>query len=144
MANSFQVTFDAADPHRLAAFWAAVLGYDVEDHDDLIRGLRSGGYDLRGHIEEVDGRLRWRATAAILHPDGRSETGAPRLLFQQVPESKVAKNRIHLDVNVGAANAEAAVARFEELGATILYRGQEGPQRWVTMADPEGNELCVQ
>jgi hypothetical protein len=144
MAHSFQVTFDAADPHRLAAFWAVVLGYDVEDHDEFIRGLRSGGYDLREHIEEVDGRLRWRSTAAILHPDGRGASGASRLLFQQVPEAKVAKNRVHLDVNIGPAETEAAVARFQELGATILYRGQEGPTRWVTMADPEGNELCVQ
>jgi hypothetical protein len=59
------------------------------------------------------GTLAWKAGAAIVHPGGPA-SGRPRVLFQLVPEAK----------------AE-------------LHRGQQGPQHWVTMADPEGNEFCV-
>ncbi|HEX7132453.1 MAG TPA: VOC family protein, partial [Iamia sp.] len=82
-------------------------------------------------------------------------TGAgPRLYFQQVPEGKVAKNRVHLDLNVvdggpGAdptearARLAAEAERLEALGATVLYRHDDVDGRWITLADPEGNELCL-
>jgi predicted enzyme related to lactoylglutathione lyase len=60
-----------------------------------------------------------------------------------VPEAKTVKNRVHLDVRAGPDNIEAEVARLAAAGATVLYRGQQGPHGWVTMADPEGNEFCV-
>jgi predicted enzyme related to lactoylglutathione lyase len=77
--------------------------------------------------------------AAIRHPTG----GAPRVLFQLVPEPKTVKNRVHLDVEVGADRVAAEVARLVARGATVLHEGRQGPHRWVTIADPEGNELCL-
>jgi hypothetical protein len=65
------------------------------------------------------------------------------VLFQEVPEAKTVKNRVHLDVRVGAERREAEVARLLGLGATELWRGSQGPYAWVTLADPEGNEFCV-
>jgi hypothetical protein len=65
------------------------------------------------------------------------------VLFQQVPEPKVGKNRMHLDVRVGPEQQDAEVQRLLGMGATELWRGAQGPSRWVTMADPEGNEFCV-
>ncbi len=65
------------------------------------------------------------------------------MLFQTAPESKTGKNRVHLDVRVGDEKREAEVERLTARGATFLWRGQQGPHSWVTMADPEGNEFCV-
>jgi hypothetical protein len=81
----------------------------------------------------------WRAGAALNSP----HAGRPRVLFQEVPEPKTVKNRVHLDVRVGAERREAEVARLLGLGATELWRGAQGPYEWVTLADPEGNEFCV-
>jgi len=67
----------------------------------------------------------------------RSSGNSPRLWFQKVPESKVAKNRVHLDLT--SADVGAEVARLAGLGARVL--GDQ--ERWVTMADPEGNEFDV-
>ncbi len=53
------------------------------------------------------------------------------------------KNRVHLDLHVGDERREAEVERLIALGASRLWDGQQGPNRWVTMADPEGNEFCV-
>ena len=80
----------------------------------------------------------WTATAAN-DPGGT----LPRLLFQQVPEEKTVKNRVHLDLRVGGQGREAEVERLVGLGASRLWDGRQGPQTWVTMADPEGNEFCV-
>jgi hypothetical protein len=84
-----------------------------------------------------NGVLVWRTGQAISHPDGR------RILFNQVPESKTVKNRVHLDIRVGDENRDAVVARLTERGATRLWDMTQGPYSWVTMADPEGNEFCV-
>ena len=65
------------------------------------------------------------------------------MLFQLVPEAKTVKNRVHLDVHVGADRREDEVARLLALGATELYRASQGPFEWATLADPEGNEFCV-
>jgi hypothetical protein len=64
-------------------------------------------------------------------------------LFQEVPEPRAGKNRMHLDVRVGPERQEAEVTRLVGLGATELWRASQGPHAWVTMADPEGNEFCV-
>ena len=63
--------------------------------------------------------------------------------MQHVPEAKTVKYRVHLDLRVGEEGREAEVARLVGLGATKLWIGRQGPQTWVTMADPEGNEFCV-
>jgi hypothetical protein len=146
---NFQVTVDCADPHSQAKFWAAVLGYNIEDHEPFIRQLLAAGVATDDDVVDLDGRLRWRTAAAIRHPDdpalGTPESArARRLLFQLVPEGKTVKNRWHLDLNVGRPNIDAEVGRLEGLGAVVLYRIDEPAGVHTTMADPEGNEYCVQ
>jgi hypothetical protein len=58
-------------------------------------------------------------------------------------EPKTAKNRVHLDVRVGAENVAAQADRLIARGATFLHKGSQGPHEWVTLADPEGNEFCL-
>jgi hypothetical protein len=60
-----------------------------------------------------------------------------------VPEPKTAKNRVHLDVRVGADHVGEQVDRLIARGATFLHKGSQGPHEWVTLADPEGNEFCA-
>lgn len=141
MTPTFQIAVDCADPHRLARFWAAAVDYEVEDHHDQITQILAAGYASADDTIEIDGRRAWKTAAACSDPSG---TG-PRLLFQTVPEPKTLKDRIHLDLHfdLGDDDREREVARLVELGATKLWDGQQGPQRWVTMADPEGNEFCV-
>ena len=141
MTLTIQIAVDCADPHTLARFWAAAVGYQVEDHHDQITGVLAAGYATDDDTIEIDGRRAWRTAAACSDPSG----GRPRLLFQAVPEPKTVKDRIHLDLHLleGDEAREREVARLIALGATRLWDGQQGPQRWVTMADPEGNEFCV-
>ena len=138
---TIQIEVDSADPHAQARFWAAALHYEREDHHDQVEQLLAAGAITTDDTIEVDGRLAFRVAAACRHPEG---TG-PRVLFQHVPEPKTVKDRIHMDLHhlQGDEFREAEVARLTELGATKLWDGQQGPQRWVTMADPEGNEFCV-
>ena len=133
-----QITFDAADPHAQAAFWAQAMDYEVEDHHDTVEQVIAAGHLSADSddVETVDGRYRFREYAAC----ASSSTG-DRLLFQVVPEAKTVKNRVHLDLHV--EDASAKVDQLLALGATKLWDGQMGPQTWVTLADPEGNELCV-
>jgi hypothetical protein len=136
---SFQVTVDSADPHAQARFWAAALGYGVEDNHDFVKQMLDAGVATEDDVTEIDGRLFWRTGAAVRHP-----AGAPRLLFMHVPEPKAVKNRWHLDLNVGREHIDAEVARLTGLGARELYRVDEPGAFHTTMADPEGNEFCVQ
>lgn len=65
--------------------------------------------------------------------------GGPNLWFQQVPEDKAAKNRQHFDLRaVGDLRTE--IDRLQRLGATVVREGND----LVEMADPEGNEFCVE
>ena len=140
MAFDFQVTIDSAAPHELADWWAAALGWQVEPQDEaFIRRMVAAGAAAESDTTEHRGALVWRVGAAITSPDA----GRPRVLFQLVPEEKTVKNRLHLDVRVGAERQEAEVARLRGRGASELWRGAQGPNSWVTMADPEGNEFCV-
>jgi len=140
-APTFQVAVDATDPHRLNRFWAAAVGYEMEDHHDQVNELIAAGVVTADDAVEIDGRLAWRTAAACRDAAGHG----PRLLFQQVPESKTVKNRVHLDLQRGLDTdaREAEVERLVGLGATRLWVGQQGPHTWVTLADPEGNEFCV-
>ena len=144
MAYDFQVVVDCANPHALAAWWADALGWVVEPSDEaFIKDMIVRGLATEADTTIYDGQLVWRSGAAIRHPDGPERGPRKRILFQQVPERKTVKNRVHLDVWVGAEHVDATVARLTGHGGTFLYRGQQGPHSWVTMADPEGNELCV-
>ncbi|PRY13085.1 catechol 2,3-dioxygenase-like lactoylglutathione lyase family enzyme [Pseudosporangium ferrugineum] len=126
MATRWTLGCDAADPHRLAAFWAEALGYEPEP-----------GYD------DPDG-------ASIIDPHG----SGPAIAFLRVPEPKTAKNRMHIDVRTSTGpptdpadrenRIRAKAAALSAAGATIVreqtYDGHFGH---IVMHDPEGNEFCV-
>jgi hypothetical protein len=136
----FQVTIDCARPHELADWWAETLGWSVEPSDEaFIRRMIEAGHASEEDTTTHRGALVWKEGAAINSPD----PGRPRVLFQQAPEGKTVKNRVHLDLRPGAEDAAAVVERLVARGATELWRGSQGPHSWVTLADPEGNEFCV-
>jgi hypothetical protein len=144
MAYDFQVAVDCADPHALADWWADALGWVVEPSDEaFIKDMISRGFATEDDTTRHRGQLVWRTGAAIRHPDGPDRGPRKRILFQQVPEPKTVKNRVHLDIWVGSENVDAVVDRLTANGAEYLYRGKQGPHTWVTIADPEGNELCI-
>jgi hypothetical protein len=143
MPYHVQVTQDAADPHTLADWWAETLGWEVEPSDEaFIRRMIEEGQATESDTKVHNGVLVWRAGAAIRHPEGAA-AGAPRVLFQEVPEGKTVKNRMHLDVHVGTDDIAAVADKLVARGARILHHGRQGPYTWITMADPEGNEFCV-
>ena len=112
------VTVDCADPVALANFWAAVTGY--EQHPE------------NGVDPEDD--------EALLFAPG----DGPRLLFTRVPEGKAAKNRLHLDLQPDGPRDEE-VERLLGLGATMVLDMRRPDGRgWAQLADPEGNEFCVE
>lgn len=149
MTLDWKIVIDCADPHAQAAFWAAALGYQVEDNRVLIERLLSAGAIPRDAIVTVDDRPAFRALQAVRHPGDPVQEGTGiglgrRLLFQQVPEPKTVKNRLHLDLHAGPGRRDGEVARLRELGATVLQEIREPGTEHVVMADPEGNEFCVQ
>jgi hypothetical protein len=138
--SDFQVTFDCAVPERVGRFWREVLGYveaPVEGFDSWADYDRTQPAEKRG------------AWYACVDPTGVRS----RLFFQRVPEGKVVKNRVHLDVRFGRgltreerdAALEAECARLEALGATRLWRleGDDENMTCQVMADVEGNEFCL-
>jgi hypothetical protein len=143
MAVGVQVTFDAADPEALAAFWGETLGYVEQDPPE---GFDS--WEAWAVANDVP-RERWGDFAARVDPDG----AGPRLFFQRVPEPKTAKNRVHLDLAVGGGrgtppeesrrNIAAAVERAVAAGATQVREVDERDEYWVVLQDPEGNEFCM-
>jgi hypothetical protein len=149
MTADWQVVFDARSPHDLADFWATALGYQVEQNAAFIQQLLDAGVAQPSDTTVHNGVLSWAELAAICHPDDVAErqhgTGAAhRVLFQQVPEGKTVKNRVHLDINVGPDAMKAEAARLEALGATVIAEVDAAGGHWLTLADPEGNEFDVQ
>jgi hypothetical protein len=134
-----QVTFDCADPHAQAAFWAQVFGSAVEDHSALVDQLIADGrMPVEGRIV-VGGRSAFRDVAACHDPAGVE----PRLYFQRVPEGKTAKNRVHLDIHVDPDRKATEVERLVGLGAQLIdTHSDQGPIAYV-LRDPEGNEFCL-
>jgi len=119
------IVIDARHPAGLARFWATVLGYQVRAYEqDDIEFLSS-----IGRTPESD------PAVAIDPPDGVS---APSVFFNEVPELKNSKNRVHLDVWLPGADVGPLVG----LGATVLRAPDEDIDWWV-VADPEGNEFCA-
>ena len=142
-----QVTVDCADPHSQARFWAAALGWVVEDNTAMIRGLLDRGIATDSDVVEIDGRLAWRTLEAARHPEHdsiRELGGTARMLFQRVEEPKTVKNRMHLDVTVGRDRIDEEVRRLIALGARELWKVDQPGAFHTTLADPEGNEFCVQ
>ncbi len=114
-----EVVIDCADHEVVVAFWAAALG----------------GWERRDVNEQY--------VSLVPRADQRTGDGPKPLplLFQKVPEGKIAKNRVHLDFS--SEDMAAEVARLVGLGARILGEHSLGDFRWTVMADPEGNEFCV-
>jgi Glyoxalase-like domain len=144
MAYDFQVVVDCASPHMLADWWAETLDWVVEEQDEsFIRRMIAEGHATPDDTVNHNGKLVWATGAAVRRPDGEAAGERKRILFQQVPEPKTAKNRLHLDVFVGAEHVQAVAGKLTERGASYLHDGQQGPHRWITLADPEGNEFCL-
>ncbi|MBL7492227.1 glyoxalase/bleomycin resistance/dioxygenase family protein [Frankia sp. AgB1.9] len=145
----WKLVVDSRDAATLAEFWAAALGYVVEDPSRLVDRLLAAGQLPPDAVTEHAGRRTFRGLAAVRHPDDPfdevSGVGAGRrLLFQDVPEPKTVKNRLHLDVHAQAGGRDALVARLEALGATRVRECDQGPAgHWWVLRDPEGNEFCA-
>lgn len=149
MAVHWKLVVDCADPLRLADFWAAALAYEVEDHSVLIDRLLGFGAIDDAQWTAVGDRKAWRHAAGVRHPEDPvdASTGVGlgrRVLFQAVAEPKEGKNRLHMDLHFGPERRDAEVGRLEGLGARVLRTVTEHGSSHVTMADPEGNEFCVQ
>lgn len=112
------ITIDAHDLKKVATFWAAALDWKITFEDENEISL-----ELLDESPEV-GRI-------------------PDILFIKVPDDKVVKNRLHLDLRPQDQATE--VSRLESLGAKKIEIGQSDYDgtTWVVMADPEGNEFCV-
>ncbi|MGH1503069.1 MAG: VOC family protein [Acidimicrobiales bacterium] len=134
MGATMQITFDAADPPGLGAFWMKVLGY-VEQPPPPGFDSWDDALDAMG----IDRSDPDRAFACV-DPDGVG----PRLFFVKVPEGKTAKNRVHLDVGVGPKRMDGLASELEALGGTRVAEFDEPEGHWITMLDPEGNEFCLQ
>jgi Glyoxalase-like domain len=109
--RAVEVCIDVVDPRPVAEFWVALLGYRSND----------------------DVTARW----VHLEPPH----GLPTLNLQRVPEPKLAKNRLHLDVYVD--EPAPWIARAEELGATRLSIHDDPADWFCVLADPAGNEFCI-
>jgi len=121
MAALREIVVDCADAPSLARFWAAVLdGYDVLPYDDAEIARLAG----LGLTPDTD------PTVGVTGP-------GPTLFFQQVPEPKTVKNRVHVDVE--APDRAAEVDRLVAVGASV----HSVHERWTVLLDPEGNEFCV-
>ena len=112
------VTFDCGDAAGLARFWSGVTRWPAS-------------------LVEMPGNPFW------LVADG--ESGGVHLVFVEVAEVKAVKNRVHLDLTPAEGSQEEEVARLVGLGARILDdRRESTPGGWLVMADPEGNEFCLE
>lgn len=142
---NYQLAVDCADPHVLAEWWAVTMGWVVEPTDgDFIARMIDQGLATEADTTRHNGHLVWKAGAAITRPDQLGQPGRQRIIFQQVPEPKTVKNRVHWDVFVDQNDDRSAERdRLIARGATFLYEGRQGPHSWYTMTDPEGNEFCL-
>jgi hypothetical protein len=108
------IAIDAADPHAIAEFWAAVLGWRIVE-------------------EDADGLVS-------IAPEGAEW---PTIDVVPVPEPKTVKNRLHLDLRADGSTQAAEVERLLALGARHADVGQDPDSSWTVLADPEGNEFCI-
>ncbi|MES9554023.1 VOC family protein [Streptomyces sp. NPDC088190] len=152
MSRHVQITFDAHDPRALSSFWRDALGYvhpgppgvDLPEGADPLAAW--DGFLARIGVPEG----QRNAKSAIEDPDGQG----PRVFFQQVPEGKTAKNRVHLDLRAAPglhgeermAALEAECDRLVALGAKRVRRDEPAPPLsagFLVLTDPEGNEFCL-
>ena len=148
MTNEWQLTIDCADPERLVRFWAVALGYVPAPPPDGHATWREYYLSIGVPEDELgDGD----ALDRLVDPSGRG----PAIWFQQVPERKTLKNRLHIDIKVGCGRSvplterrsrvDALIAELLAAGATVIrVRDLHEQGRYaVQMADPEGNEFDV-
>jgi len=107
------IVIDAHDLPRLARFWSQALGWEI---------------------------LSEREREIVIGPDVDAPAG---ICLMPVPDAKIVKNRVHLDLTTGAEDREAEISRLLALGARPVDIGQTGAESWTVLADPEGNEFCV-
>jgi Glyoxalase-like domain len=149
MALSWKLVVDSTNAPALADFWAEALGYEVEDPSALIERLLAAGHIDEEAVVAHHGHKTFRGYAAIRHPDDPFDKTSGvgqgrRLLFQDVPESKSGKNRLHVDVHSEPGGLDRLLARLDDLGATRVREVNKGAAgHWWVMQDPEGNEFCV-
>ncbi|MET8357287.1 VOC family protein [Micromonospora sp. NPDC005171] len=144
VTRDVQITVDCADPAALATFWTEALGYQVQappgDFESWDQALEAMGVPPENRND----------ASAVVDPEG----SRPRLFFQRVPEHKQVKNRVHLDVRAAPglqgdermATLEAEAERLVAHGAKRLSRHEPAPPLGaghLVMADPEGNEFCL-
>jgi catechol 2,3-dioxygenase-like lactoylglutathione lyase family enzyme len=118
-----EVIFDCHDLARSSNFWSDALGYEQVSSGEGWIAIRSPDVEL------TDEMLR-------------DSPQSPALAFVLVPEDKILKNRVHIDLTPIDCSQEEEVQRLVELGAHRIDIGQRGTS-WIVMADPEGNEFCV-
>ena len=136
-----QIAFDCAEPERVARFWCEVLGYVVPPPPD--------GFATWADFDRALPAEQQGSAFACIDPSGVG----PRLFFHRVPEGKVVKNRVHLDVRIAAglegeerlATLEAECARLVALGAVRLrlLPADDINESCIVMQDVEGNEFCL-
>ena len=144
MGTSVQIVFDTVDPDRLARFWAEALHYKLQDPP---AGFASWDDFLKAQgVPESE----WNSASAIVDPAGKG----PRIYLQQMDTPKRGKNRLHIDINASGglkvpleerrAQVNKEVERLVALGAKKDHELAESGEYCVVMADPDGNEFCVQ
>ncbi len=107
------ISIDAVEPHGVAEFWCAVLGWEIRNLD---------------------------ATGADIGPPSGSW---PTIEIGRVPEKKAVKNRLHFDLRADGCTQSDELRRLLDLGAQRIDVGQTSDSTWVVLADPEGNEFCL-
>jgi catechol 2,3-dioxygenase-like lactoylglutathione lyase family enzyme len=112
-----ELVIDSRDPEALAAFWAAVLGYEVLGREE-------------------DG-------AVEIGPKEGFGGAAPTLVFAPVADPTPGKVRLHIDLNATDRDQDAELQRLLDLGAVPADVGQTGEENWHVLADPEGNQFCL-
>ncbi|MEP6814288.1 MAG: VOC family protein [Marmoricola sp.] len=147
--TTWQLAIDCNDPARLVAFWAPLLGYEVQPAPDGFDTWNDWYRSVGVPEDELD--ADGDGSDRIHDPDGHG----PNIWFQVVPEPKTVKNRLHLDIYVAERRTtpydvrkplvEAKVAMLQGLGATIRNVHDDPEQGFYStvMFDPEGNEFCV-
>ncbi|HEU5026999.1 MAG TPA: VOC family protein [Spirillospora sp.] len=150
MDVTMQLTIDCADPQRMVAFWCEALGYVPEPPPDGHTSWRDYWTALGVPEDELPAGAG-DVPESIIDPAGQG----PRVWFQRVPEPKVVKNRLHLDVKVSGGRDVPMAVRVQRVNSTVerLTRAGATPLRTldgpdldhfaVLLQDPEGNEFCV-
>jgi catechol 2,3-dioxygenase-like lactoylglutathione lyase family enzyme len=139
MGREVQIAIDCADPEALASFWSEVLDYRVADPPPGF----STWLEFSSAVAAEPGK-QW---SRLVDPDGHG----PALLFHRVPEGKVVKNRVHLDIRLAPGLpvaerrrlVEAEAARLCGLGGMHVRTDEDETDYYAVMQDPEGNEFCV-